>query len=278
MRLALVLFLDNPLPAPEEAVRRMVRDALGVEPKPDTTPDHGSETGSETGDVTATVTNTGERPGQFCARFTVADEEFRVTVSNQPWPEATELVARIEPPDTRERFRRHAAFLAVEQHPPTATPEFESTYHPIARVLAEACAADAVAVFAPQWDRIQAVTVATADQLRGPQPLLSLGILHTRLGCLLREDSMWVSVFPTRWGPVPIAASGGAAGPSREHTDRMREIAEHKLRYLRAKLLFSLFYRPCQVLLDKHGEISVEYRNWFTGTRRHFVSADNVPI
>jgi hypothetical protein len=258
VHLALVVFLEEPLPSPEEAVLRMCRDALAADVQPDPDAD----------DPTAAAR----------VRFANGDQSFRVTVWDRPWPDGAELTPHIESPGSRERFRGHRAYLAIEWIESGEVPDFEAAYLPISRVLARACDTNAIAIFTPQWDRVQVVTPETAEALRCAQPLLGFGILHTRLGCLIREDTMWLSLFPTRWGPVQISASGGPSGPPRERTDRMREIAEHKLRYLRAKLLFSLFYRPCQVLLDKHGEISVEYRNWLTGTRRHFVSATDVPI
>ena len=261
MHVALVVILADPLPSPEEAVRRMCDASLGIVPEPEP--------------------EGGEHPiaGRF--RFDHGGQSFRVIASDQPHPDGPDLMSRLEDPATRERVASHRGFVAVEWVESEAVPEFEASYHPIGRVLAEAISAkdtaeSAIAILTPQWDRVAPVTPSTADQLASAQPLLEFGIVHTRLGCLIREGSLWISVFPSRWGSVQITATGGPSGPVREHVDRMREIAEYKLRFFRARLLFSLFYRPCQVLLDSGGEITVEYRNWLTGTRSHFVSEFDV--
>ena len=157
-------------------------------------------------------------------------------------------------------------------------PEFKELFTPLARLAAAACEGGAVGLFQPYWERFTRVSSDTVHDLESEQPLLTFGIIHSDLGCLVHEDERWKSVFPTRWGPIEVDAFGGPLGPSIEATNRMREIAENRLRGYRARLLISLLYKPCRILLDGEGEISVEFRNWLIGTRSHFVSERDVAI
>ncbi len=252
MKLSIVAFLADPLASPDDDVRRICHAALDADVNP---------TGTDSADHRYEISHGGQM--------------FSVECSGQRYAEPVTEIEDTAVSDAYERHRGWLKFAWVEQ---PNTPEFGPLFTPIARLAAAACAGGAIALYQPYWERFAPVTEDTIHDLSSDQPLRAFGIVHSNLGCLVRDDTRWKSLFPTRWGPIEVDAYGGPHGPAVVAMDRMREIAEHRLRGFRARLLVSLMYRPCRIVLDAEGEISVEFRNWLTGTRSHFVSERNVAV